>query len=511
MPNPTAPHTLGPWHGGVDYSKPSEELTKNQLHDMNNTVIGKAGEAAKRLGCAEYNSSAANGTSTLTACGQQRFTAASIREFAISGNKFFEGNSGTFTDRTGSMTISAGDDYTWSLVNARGTLVGHNGKSGDSLIKWSAAGGNLAAWDVDSRFSTAKWVEWFDNRVWAGNLSSGTNWVWYSDINDPETFGANNYFVFGADIEGISQYMGTLVVYTDISISQLIPTGNSDTPYRRVDIAVSNAGGVGPVSGRSIINIPNAGQCFVRNDGVWLFDGTRNITKISHALDGLRYWDTIRKSRLPQCFVVPNWMRDEIWFVWAHGGSQTDNNHIMRYDYSRRIWYGPDNGAATFNRNCGAYFDDLPHLGGYDTGTLFKHETGDTDHTSSATTAIDASFETASPAPAGGDVSIRWTYARTYFTLQTAENSVQIRQVSPDEPSNTESLDMGSKYDAVGNYTIGTSEILPPDAVRSGDTDLWGYDPHTRLEYRNGNASEDFKIRKVDLQGITIGRLRKAS
>ena len=91
MPNPTAPHTLGPWHGGVDYSKPSEELTKNQLHDMNNTVIGKAGEAAKRLGCAEYNSSAANGTSTLTACGQQRFTAASIREFAISGDDFFEG------------------------------------------------------------------------------------------------------------------------------------------------------------------------------------------------------------------------------------------------------------------------------------------------------------------------------------------------------------------------------------------------------------------------------------
>ena len=70
---------------------------------------------------------------------------------------------------------------------------------------------------------------------------------------------------------------------------------------------------------------------------------------------------------------------------------------------------------------------------------------------------------------------------------------------------------MGSKYDAVGNYTIGTSEILQPDAVRSGDTDLWGYDPHTRLEYRNGNSSEDFKIRKVDLQGITIGRLRKAS
>ncbi len=151
MPNPTAPHTLGPWHGGVDYSKPSEELTKNQLHDMNNTVIGKAGEAAKRLGCAEYNSSAANGTSTLTACGQQRFTAASIREFAISGNKFFEGNSGTFTDRTGSMTISAGDDYTWSLVNARGTLVGHNGKSGDSLIKWSAAGGQFGS--VGCRFA----------------------------------------------------------------------------------------------------------------------------------------------------------------------------------------------------------------------------------------------------------------------------------------------------------------------------------------------------------------------
>ena len=176
--------------------------------------------------------------------------------------------------------------------------------------------------------------------MWAGNLSSGTNWVWYSDINDPETFGANNYFVFGADIEGISQYMGTLVVYTDISISQLIPTGNSDTPYRRVDIAVSNAGGVGPVSGRSIINIPNAGQCFVRNDGVWLFDGTRNITKISHALDGLRYWDTIMKSRLPQCFVVPNWMRDEIWFVWALGASQTDNNTSC--DTTIRDGYGMD-------------------------------------------------------------------------------------------------------------------------------------------------------------------------
>ena len=302
MPIPGNPHPYGPWFGGINFSKPAEELTQNEIAEGRNVRIGIGGEAQSRKGTTPYNGTAVSGGHAYTACGQHEFSATSSREFAVVGTKFYEGASGTWTDRTGSATITAGDDNTWSLADANGTLFGHNGVNGDVLLKWTAAGGNIAAWDVDSRFTWAKSVEFFDNRGWAGNLSSGTDRVWRSDVSDITTWDADGYYDFGSEITGLKKIGTMLAVHTKDTIFGLSPTGNAVTPFRRQPL--TNAG---TVSNRSLVTIrvPGSGelQLYIRKDGIYAFNGIDSI-KTSGRLDGERYWDSINASRLHKSFAV---------------------------------------------------------------------------------------------------------------------------------------------------------------------------------------------------------------
>ena len=497
--------TYGTWPRGVDYSRPADEVGNDSLFSMENCRVGSAGEARKRNGCDNVNASALNSAATVTAIGKHRFSAASSATFAVAGDKFYEDIAGTPADRTNGATITAGDDRTWKFTNAGGTMVGHNGVSGDTLIKW-AASGNTGVWDVDSRFTTVEWVEWWDRRVWAGNLSSGVNRVWRSDTDDVETWGATNFYTFDSDVTGIKRWVVGVVVHTTNTIAFLSPTGDASTPYRRNDVILGDDGEGGTVSGRAIANVPGLGQCFPRRDGFYAFTGQQKLVKISQRLDGARYWDSINKDRLSESFVQVYPVRNEVWWWLPYGSGQTNMNHVIILNWSltaqvgHPVWYGPD---VDLTRNCAALIDDLPNFGGFD-GFVYEHDTGTDDNG----TAIDAFFETGSTAPFGGNVDCEWKSVRAFFEV-TGIHTVEVTEQSPDITSSTQDMRMGGSYDGLGTFKIGVSAIAGDNQVTYAQITLSGKSPFKKYRVRNGNAGQTFVFRRFVSNFNPVGRVRR--
>ena len=219
----------GPWTQGVRYDLPPEDITPNGLRKMTNTRLNAAAAVERRLGTASYSSeSALSGGPTWTAIGEFQIPGGSSKVFGVAGDKFWE-HSTDWVDRTGSITITAGDDNTFEWVRAFDKLVLTNGVDGP--IKWTGTG-NITALSVDSRFTTAKHLGYWDNRVWLGNTNANSDRLWYSDAGDPETWGSTAFYNFGAPITAVVAMQNALSVHTEDAIYTLIPTGNSTIPYQ---------------------------------------------------------------------------------------------------------------------------------------------------------------------------------------------------------------------------------------------------------------------------------------
>lgn len=484
----------GPWTKGVRYDLPAEDLGTNALYEMSNCRIGQAGQIEKRKGFAKFNASALNSGATITALGQVTL-AGTEKTFAIAGNKFYDVTGGSGTDRSASITITAGDDNVFEWVLAGSTLVLTNGVDTDS-ITWAGGTNNIANLDDDGRFTKGKHIAYWDNRLWIGNVNGAQYQLWRSSTGDITTWGSSDYYNFDFDITGLSPLGNALAVHTDEGIHVLTPTGNATVPYQ-----VQRRAPSGTVSGRGIVNLPSGLQLFPRLDGIYAWDGGSQVSKISQALDGQRFWDSINKAKLSLVHGLYYPTANEVWFHIPYGASQATNNYAIVYNTVLNCWFGP---YTNFSRDASALIDDVPHAGGFN-GYVYTHDKNNNDDSSS----ISASFSTGSPAPMGADVRLRWLYARHFFDTQSSSYDVQVKQVSPKISGVMQTINMGEAAAALGSFTIGTSLLGGESQALYGDTDLTGYDNSTQLVYANNASDEPFTFRRVNLQYKPLGRLRR--
>jgi len=483
---------LGPWRAGVNYSLPAEEIGPEGLYDMENCTVGLAGEVRKRKGFAKYNASAMNSGATVTAFGQV-YIAAADKTFAIAGDKFFDVTGGTATDRSGSVTITAGNDNTWNWIMAGATLVACNGVDTDA-ITWAGGTANAGTLDDDSRFTKPTWIAFWENRLWLGNENSNGDRLWRADAGDITTWGATNYHQFGYDITGLQPFQNTLAVHTDEGIHTLTATGNATIPFQQQQRTQR-----GTIAGRSIVTIPGERQVFVRSDGIYQWTGGAQVDKISFALDD-RYWGSLNTARLAYSFALYYPAKEEVWFFLPYGEDQTTMNSVAIYSGRLDAWFGPYN---NFTRDSAAMVDDLPHAGDF-AGFIMAHETNNNDDGS----AIKAFFETASIAPLGDSVECRWLYARTLFD-NIGDFDVSVQQTGAGIVSNTETITMGQSGDLLDSTFVLDSSALESDvSALTDDSELFGYDPRTMLRFSNFIDDETFTIRRTNLLYKPIGRTR---
>jgi len=483
---------LGPWRDGVNYSAPAEDIGPSGLYDMQNCTIGLAGEVKKRKGFAKFNSSAMNSGATVTALGQITIAGAE-KTFAFCGDKFFDVTGGTATDRTGSVTITAGNDNTWDWVMAGSTFAAVNGVDTDG-ITWAGGTNNAGTLDDDSRFTKPTWIAFWENRLWVGNTDANDDRVWRSDAGDITTWGATAYHQFGYAVTGLEPFQNTLAIHTDVGIHTLTATGNATIPFQQQQRTQR-----GTIAGRSIVTIPGERQIFVREDGIYQWTGGAQVDKISFALDD-RFWSELNTARLAYSFALYYPANEVVWFFLPFGASQTTMNSVVVYSTRLNAWYGP---YTNFTRDSAALVDGIPHAGDF-SGFIMAHEKNDNDDGS----AIKAFFETANLAPLGDSVECRWLYARTLFDNIGAFD-VSVQQQAAGIISNNETITMGQSGDLLdSSFVLGTSALESSVSALTADSDLFGYDPRTQLRFSNFNDDETFTIRRTSLYK-PIGRTRK--
>jgi len=494
---------LGPWPKGVFYNLPSEEVPEDGLASMTNIRLGMAGQCDKRPGCASYASLATLGESTsLTGVFQFDKSTGTSYVVVVAGTEIYYKGISSWTEITGSTTITAADDTTFEFANANDTLVLCNGVD-DAALKWTGTG-NAAALDVDSRFTKPKHVAWWDNRLWMGSVSGSKDRIWYSAVGDPETWAATNYKAVGAPVTGLMPFHDLLAVHTETGIWTITPTGNSEIPYE-----VHQVSSRGALAGRAIVTLPGRRQLFVLRDGIYRWDADDDrLEKVSYALDD-GYWDSLNAARLPYAFAVYVMGANEVFFALPYGGSQTKMNHLMVYqeyeqdDQEKYRWYGPWSGGTAYERNCGALIAGKLHLGGFD-GILYDMETG----TNDVSTAVSASFLTGAPAPdlEASETQYRWLFARTYYD-GSGYFPVTVQQRNEDGTGTLE------QFTAEGaGFVLGTSRLgyrLQGRSMSFADTSLVGYGSNMALKYSNAAAGQSFTIRRVHVHYRRVGLKRK--
>jgi hypothetical protein len=494
---------LGPWTT-VRYDIPVEEVQAHELSDMDNTRIGTGGQVEQRPGTQSFHDLAAvNGGATLTMCAQFNSDADTDHEVIVAGDKIYDYSSSVWTDRTNSLTVTAGDDNTFEWADANGVLVATNGVDTDAF---KISGGVATALDDNARFTKGKHIAWFDNRLWIGNVNGATYQLWYSDTADIETWGATSFFNFGGIITGLVPTQNALTVHTTDGIYTLYPTGNATLPYTPQK-ATERAG----LSGRAIIALPDDMQVMVLIDGIYEWRGGSTLEKVSDALDG-GYWPKLDISRLHKSFAVRFPRENEIWFFLPFKGenvSQTKMNNVMVYNYRKRVeihgrnvgsWHGPYSG---WERNCAALIDNKVHAGDFG-GLLFDH---DSTNKSDAGANISATFTTGAPAPLGADVRVRWSTSRHFYDGKS-DYAMDVFQEGTDINGTSEELNL----DGAG-FTLDVDFLDITDLrgveQQAQDLRLQDYSSECSLRYVLGIAGKDFTIRRAIMRYKPLGRFTK--
>ena len=483
---------LGPWQG-VRYDVPVEDVGQDEISSMSNVRLGQGGEASQRPGTASYNSLAAvNSGATLTMCAQFNIDAATESVVIVAGDKIYDYSSSVWTDRTNGLTVTASDDSTFEWVNANGVLVATNGVDTDAF---KISGGVATALDDDARFTKAKHIAWFDNRLWVGNVNGATNQVWRSDLADIETWGATSFYNFGGIVTALIPSQNALTVHTTEGIYTLVPTGNAQIPYVP-NKQTARAG----IDGRSCVALPGDIQLMILEDGVYEWAGGAELVKISDHLDG-DYWPNLNTARLHKAHAVYWPTENEIWFFLPYGTSQTNMNHVMVWNKAKRRWHGPYKG---FERNCSALIDGVVHAGDF-AGFLLDHDdSGNADQGAS----INASFETGAPSPVGPDVRVRWINSRHYYDAQGTNQSVTVIQRGSELVTESRALTLtGDGFELDVDFLDITN--MGELGQESQDIGLQGYSPQTFIEIQKNTAGETFTHRKIFLRFKPLGRFIK--
>lgn len=493
----------GPFDGGVVYSRAVEDIELNELSSMENARLGMGGFVEKRRGFSKYQSLAAlAGTPTITACGEFHEPGQAEIDFIVAGAAFYEYSSSAWTDKTGGITITAGDDNVFEWARAHNKLILTNGV--DGVIKWTGAGDNIANITMPGSAVRASHCAYWDNRLWLGNTEDDDDRTWYSDNDDVDAWGANSSYDYGAPVTGLEPFQNSLSVHTEDGIWTLTPTGNAEHPYSKQQRVGSNPNlpvQGGAVSGRAILSLPDNRQIYIGRNGVYQWTGGDEIEKISGALD-IGYWPELNASRLQYSFAIFFALHNEAWFFLPYGSSQTKMNHVMIYNTEMEVWFGPYTG---FTRSCAAIIDDLPHAGGFG-GLLYNHWTSDTYNDDG--TAISSYFRTGAPPPEEEHTTRnRWLYARTYFD-NTGDYDVTVEQESSGVAGSSQTINVSGGGAALDGFeldvsTLGTLRML------SQDSELTGYDPHTSLKYINNNSDEFYRVRHVHPHYKRLGKRRK--
>lgn len=485
--------------GGLNSTSSPTSLEDNESSDLQNIDFDITGQFHKRGGYTQLNTTAFNSGAAWN----------SLYWFEKSdGTKYLLGTCGSklgvsttlsqtatpFTDRTGALTFTAGNNNYQSYATMLDTVLGTNGVdlpwqcvgSSNAVVIAGIAGGGTAP-----TLTTAKFVEVFSNYTFLANVTSSATYqgsrIHWSAIDSISTWSASDFRdvnkADGQVITGLKKLGSSLVIFKRHSIWVANFTGDSDIPFTFTPTRST----VGAVSGYSIQEVQN-GLVFLADDGFYYFDGN-NSFKISQRIRTTL--ETFNVNRYPQACSVYDNTNNRFIVSFTDSGASTHTKQIT--------WDSLNNAFSVLkglNANCFArvYNSGVEQIffGDY-SGFVYQMDNGANDNPSGVATAIDAYYYT------------KW------FDFGDMLSKKAVPQVSIYYEFNTGTLTFAYSYDfettdqytqtfstSAGASLYGTAVYDTDTYAGSGGTvaprHLTGRGKVIRFKFANSNLSEMMAI-----------------
>jgi hypothetical protein len=479
--------------GGLNSSASPISLEDNESSDCLNVEYDKFGSIRKRGGYVCLNTTAYNSGATWN--GLKWFEKSDGNDYLIGvcGNKLVSATSLTpaatpFTDRTGALTLTAGNNNHVSWAIHLDTVLGTNNVD----LPFKCVGSsNGAALVVPTNLTKAKFVTVFKGFTILLHVTvDGTDHksrLYWSTIDTIETWDDADYRDLGKndgqEITGVAVLGESLVVFKDRYIWLGTFTGDSDIPF----VFSQARSSVGCVSGASIQEVEN-GLVFLSTDGYYYFDGN-NSYKISDRVSTTL--EEYSLSRYPHVPSVYHFAKDT--YIAAHSldGSAT-NNRVITWNSANNAW-APWTGM-NFNCLARAYSSGKEViLAGDYAGHVYILNTGSTDYPENSATAINAYhytkwFDYGDLVSKKGvpDLAIYYQYASTTLTFAYSYDFETV-----DQYSTTFSMSAGGSLYGTALYDTDTYVGFGGAVKRRN---LTGRGRVVRFGFKNGVAGEGFTI-----------------
>ena len=454
----------------------------------------------KRNGYTRRIATGVSSTNAITGLYEFRLRSGTAYLVSTSGATIKYDASGTWTDITGAVTITAGQNNKFSFDTYDDILIATNGV--DPPIQWTGAG-NAAAL-AGSPPSAMRWVAHYNEHVFLARNSTNRSRLYISNVGDPQTWGAADFIDVGADdgeeITGLVTLYDRLFIFKRRSIYQL--SGTSIGNFR-VDLVSQ---GIGACSGWSIAVVENT-IIFLSDRGFYEFSGSTPVLisdGIQNTLLGLN------QTRTEFAHGIHYKRRFQYWCA-VSDGSSSENDLICVYDYAAKGWSfftGIEANAFTLERS-GVSMDRLYH-GNY-ASIVFLQDNGNVDDDTDQA-AISASF-TLHPIDMGApELFKRFRFVRMFFN-QEGDYSVTMTYTTDFGAAGTSTSvgqSVSGNQSLWGTMTWGVDRWGGATVIRSLAR-LRASGHHLELTFANTSGNQPFTLQGLSVMARVKGPRRAAA
>lgn len=414
---------------------------------------------------------------------------------AIFGSKFYEDVSGTWTDRTGAVTITDGANNLVQAINHQQNANKYSIYVNNVNPPWKWTGsGNAAVLGGSPPANFGSIAKFHDTIFGAKNEN-----VYFSDVGDPETWNGSKWVIpFERDITRLIDNGNTVAVFSDHNIGSI--SGYSYLDFSAEESEVRNVGCVGRLAATSAFfgnnNTPVIAT--ISNDGIWLVDQSYGTTKIF----GNNFFDSFNKSYMNKSVCAYS-TTDKLLYCALPYSSDSENKYLIVIDMvSGAVWPCPDvhtnyiRAISTMKDDSGNEFVYFIDTNGY--AFKFNKDTKNY-HTGSAIEAIDSRWK-----------SKRYDLEDVY-SLRDANMLASISgdwniaiscafNLSSDD-GDLSQIYLGSTYDLLtSSFVLGASVLGGSDYVFEFINSIGGFGRFFSFTMTNSSVDESFNVYMIEFK-----------
>ncbi len=515
---------------GVNTVDSAIHLTTSDARDAQNIDLIPIGGFSKRNGCVLLNSSPV-GSDACTGLYMARYSTAGGTNLAylVSGSKIYKMSAalgGTWTDITGGLTITAGNNNIWNFGILNDHVVLGNGV--DTPIQISSSGSASALSGVNVPFTSflfcieSRGYMWYFVPIVGGVTYYDRGY--FSDVFDPTIIDVNDYVdvakAQGGDVRGAVDLRGYLYIFKRHGIYQVpfqptqVDSAGDIFPWTQNPNPV--VPGVGTQSHRSIVKFTTPvthaapGQelvFFVDQFGSpRIFDGNTTISfnsKIGSSRDTtIISLADMDRTRNPYCFAVNHPATNRIYCFLSETGSKQDTCWVMDYNKGfaliRQKFYTPFNVGTLFEKSDGNFF---PYVGDY-AGSVLQLDSGTNDNGN----AIDAYYVTGDHFLKSPVIQNKFYFNEIRGITGATDQKVDVSYYidGSDTASKTDSLAIADDQTTLGSFIWGQASWAKLGIVTK-QSEIGMVGKTLRIKFQNSGLDETMVIEGAFVAGETLG------